>query len=135
MMRWLAALLLMASLPAAAAPPWLAGKWFGTGQPGDRSEMFLDSMGADGKFQAHHRWCRKGKPLDQYQAGTWTLKGDLLTINVVTVNGQPSPESDPYRIVSHDAHSQKYVYLPINFAYTSSRVANGFDMPSCELTS
>ena len=65
MMRWLAALLLMASLPAAAAPPWLAGKWFGTGQPGDRSEMFLDSMGADGKSQAHHRWCRKGKPLDQ----------------------------------------------------------------------
>jgi hypothetical protein len=130
----LAALLLMA-LPANAAPPWLAGTWFGTGQPGDRSEMFLDTMGANGQFHAHHRWCRKGKPVDQFQVGTWSLKGDLLTINVATVNGKPSPQSDPYRILSHDAQSQKYVYLPINFAYTSSRVAAGFDMPSCELTS
>jgi hypothetical protein len=134
-MRLVVAALLLMALPASAAPPWLAGTWFGTGQPGDRSEMFLDTMGANGQFRAHHRWCRKGKPVDQFQVGTWTLKGDLLTINVATVNGKPSPQSDPYRILSHDAHSQKYIYLPINFAYTSSRVANGFDMPSCELTS
>ncbi len=134
-MRSVVAALLLMALPANAAPPWLAGTWFGTGQPGDRSEMFLDTMGANGQFRAHHRWCRKGKPVDQFQAGTWSLKGDLLTINVATVNGKPSPQSDPYRILSHDAHSQKYVYLPINFAYTSSRVAANFDMPSCELTS
>jgi hypothetical protein len=135
MRRVLAALLLMASLPASAAPSWLAGTWFGTGQPGDRSEMFLDTMGGNGQFHAHHRWCNKGKAVNQFQVGTWTLKGDLLTINIATVDGKLSPQSDPYRIVSHDAHTQKYVYLPINFAYTSSRVANGFDMPSCELTS
>ena len=51
MKRWVAALLLL-PLPAMAAPSWLAGTWFGTGQPGDRSEMFLDTMGADGKFRA-----------------------------------------------------------------------------------
>jgi hypothetical protein len=128
----LVALLLPAQVQAA---PWLAGTWFGTGQPGDRSEMFLDTMGADGTFHAHHRWCRKGKALDQFQAGTWTLKGDSLIIKVLTVNGRPSPESDAYRILSHDAHSQNYVYLPIHFAYTSNRVASGFDMPGCELTS
>ena len=134
MKRWVAALLLM-PLPAMAAPSWLAGTWFGTGQPGDRSEMFLDTMGADGKFRAHHRWCRKGKPLDQYQAGTWTLKGELLTITIATVNGRPSPQTDPYRIVRHDARSQTYVYLPINFSYTSNRVADNYQMPGCDLTS
>lgn len=135
MLRRAILMVMLSAASASAAPSWLAGTWFGTGQPGDRSEMFLDTMGADGKFHAHHRWCRKGKPLDQYQLGTWVLKGDLLTINIISVNGKPSPESDPYRIIKHDAHTQTYVYLPINFSYTSSRVADNFPMPGCDLTS
>lgn len=133
-MRWAAVALMLAVVPAQAAAP-LAGTWFGSGQPWDRSAMYIDTMAPDGSFHAHHRFCTKGKASDQYESGRWSLKGDHLTIVITKVDGWGQARTDEYRVLSHDAHQQHYVYLPKNFAYTSKRVPDGFPMPACDLVS
>jgi len=49
MKRALLLALFLAATPAIAASPndWVVGRWFGTGQPDDKSEMYLDHFGAD----------------------------------------------------------------------------------------
>lgn len=129
----LAAALLMLALPARAAS--LVGTWFGSGQPWDKSAMYIDTMEPGGKFHAHHRFCVKGKPQDQFETGRWALAGDMLTIDILTVNGWGAARTDHYRMLSHDARQQHYLYLPDRFAYTSRRVPDNFPMPGCDLVS
>lgn len=125
---------LLLSGPAFAAPS-MAGTWFGTGQPDDRGAMYLDRMLPDGTFRVHHRTCIKGKAFDQLATGRWSQSGNNFTINIQTVNGEPNPRTDVYRIVSLDEKNQRYVYLRTNFAYNASRVADNFQMPPCDLIS
>lgn len=133
-MRWPAALLLL-SLPVAAAPPWIAGVWFGQGQPNDKSEMWIARMGADGSFHAQFRACRKGKATDVVNDGHWSLNGDQETIQIQTVNGAFFPRTDYYAILTRDGKSQTYRYLATGFVYTSRRVDAKFQMPGCDLVS
>src|SRR5690606_38840930 len=118
-MRLLLSLLLLLATPAFAqdkAPggaAWLHGTWFGTGQPGDRSQMWLDVTAPDGLCQEQHRACRAGKALDTFQEGTWSLTGDILTIRIARIDGAPVPvRDDIYRILSHDGARQTYRYEP-----------------------
>jgi hypothetical protein len=114
----------------------MAGVWFGTGQPGDRSEMYIDYFNTDGGFHNQHRECRQGKiASDIRETGRWSVKGDILTIDIATWNGQAAPRTDRYRLISVDAKTQSYVVLPTNFPYKSHKVAGDFAMPRCDLTS
>lgn len=133
-MRIVLAFLVFAAQPALAAPT-VSGIWFGHGQPGDQVAMYLDQLRPNGDFRVHHRTCIKGKTQDQYASGRWSVSGDMLTINIQTVNGMDEPRTDIYRTQSVDAKSWRYVYLPTNFAYSARRVAENFKMPSCELVS
>lgn len=135
MKRILSAVLLLAALPACAATYPVAGVWFGTGQPNDRSEMYIDYFNADGTFHNHHRWCRLGKATDSIETGRWSVEDDILIIDIATVDGQPDPRRDRYRLLSVDDRSQNYVYLRTNFAYHAHKVAADFSMPPCDLTS
>ena len=88
------ALALLAALaglsPAGAAAYPMAGVWFGTGQPNDRSEMYIDYFNADGSFHNQHRECRQGKiASDLRETGHWTIARDILTIDIATVDGKP----------------------------------------------
>ena len=121
------------AVPASAAS--LLGNWFGTGQPDDRSEMYIDHFLPGGVFRAEHRWCRQGKALDHSQTGRWSLAGDTLTIHVDTEGELRVGRDDVYRIVSLDDRRQTSVYLPMNFSYKDTRVDDGFRMPECDLTS
>ncbi|MES2473475.1 MAG: hypothetical protein V4601_11630 [Pseudomonadota bacterium] len=135
-MKWLAASLMMLLAPSTAfAATSMAGNWFGYGQPDDKGAMYLDRMTPDGNFRVHHRTCIKGKPFDQHATGRWSQSGNNFTINIQTVNGEPSPRTDLYRIVSMDAKGQRYVYLRTNFAYDAKRVPDSFQMPPCDLVS
>jgi len=67
--------------------------------------------------------------------GTWSVKGDFLTIKIERHNGVPAPRTDTYRLVSVTARSFKDVYLPLNFPFDERRVDDGFTMPSCQLVS
>jgi hypothetical protein len=138
-MRRLAAALLLMTLPALAlpvqSPSWIAGFWFGQGQPNDKSEMWIAHMGADGSFHAQFRACRKGKASDTTNDGNWRLNGDMETIQIQTVGGQYFPRTDYYAILSHDGKSQSYRYLATGFVYTSKRVDAKFQMPACDLVS
>lgn len=127
--------LLLPATPALAAAASLLGNWFGTGQPDDRSEMYIDHFLPGGVFRAEHRWCRQGKALDHSQTGNWSLAGDTLTIHVEMEGDMRVGRDDVYRIVSLDARQQTSVYLPLNFSYKDHRVADGFKMPECDLTS
>ena len=125
---------LLAALPASAAPYPMAGSWFGTGQPDDRSEMYIDYFDADGGFHNHHRWCRQGKiASDIKETGRWSVKGDILTIDIATVDGRAQPRRDQYRLISVDAKNQNYVVLPTNFPYHAHKVPASFAMPRCDL--
>ena len=135
-MRWLVAAFLLMAAQAEAAPSYMVGTWFGNGQPDDKSAMYIDRMRADGTWRGEYRVCIKGKPPnDQIQTGRWKLDGDILTLGVETVGGQFWPRTDTYKMLAHDAHSQKYLSIGRKFVYTPQRVADDFKMPSCELTS
>jgi hypothetical protein len=128
--------LVAAPVLAAPAPAGLVGNWFGSGQPNDKSEMYIDHFLPDGVFRAEHRTCRKGKASDYPQTGRWSMAGDVLTIHVATEAGSSQvPRDDVYRITRLDARKQVSVYLPMNFTYTDTRVDAGFKMPECDLTS
>ena len=132
----LGACLVLLLLPCAAiAAPTMAGNWFGYGQPDDKGAMYLDRMLPNGEFRVHHRTCIKGKAFDQIAAGRWSQSGNTFTIDIQTVNGEPSPRTDVYRLLSMDAKSQRYVYLRTNFAYDAKRVPSDFKMPPCDLIS
>jgi hypothetical protein len=114
---------------------YMIGTWFGQGQPEDKESMYIDRMRADGSWRGEYRTCFKGKPIDdQIQAGHWSLAGDMLSLKVESVNGAKAPRTDYYKMLSHSVHAQKYVSLGWNFPYTPQRVADDFQMPSCELT-
>ena len=116
------------------AAPFLVGSWFGIGQPDDRAAMWIAHKGADGGFAAQFRSCVKGKPLDEFETGHWRLEGDTETINIQTVNGMAA-QDDAYKILSHDGQRQVYRYLRDGFVFTSHRVDEKFEMPSCEAIS
>lgn len=135
MRRLLACLVILAAPTSAFAAPSLSGIWFGHGQPGDQLAMYLDQLRPNGDFLVHHRTCIKGKTLDQFAAGRWSVAGDMLTINIQVVNGQSEPRTDVYRTQSVDAKTWRYTYLATNFAYSAQRVTDTFKMPSCDLVS
>jgi hypothetical protein len=141
----LAAALLLAAAPALAqnAKPQpksmserMVGSWFGSGQPHDRSQMYIDNFLPDGSFRNQHRQCALGKIADEiFEAGRWRMAGNILTIDIATVNGQQRPRSDRYRVNSVDDRIQDYTYLATNFGYKARKVAAGYKMPPCDLSS
>ena len=133
-MRWLfAAFLLFAASPA-LAQDWMIGTWFGH-VPGRGRIMYIDRMRADGTWRGEYRTCERGKATDQSKTGRWSMKGDLLVLEVETRNGKPYPYTDPYRMLAHSSKTQKYVSLRSVGVFTPQRVADDFQMPSCELVS
>lgn len=119
-------------LPPASAAPFLVGSWFGTGQPNDKSEMWLAHMLPNGDFRAEFRSCVKGQAYDLTQTGSWSLNGYVETISLLTVNGQFYPRTDTYKILFQNGKKQTYRYLKTGYVYNSSRVDDKFEMPNCE---
>jgi hypothetical protein len=134
-MRWFpAAFLLFASSPA-AAQAWMVGTWFGHGQPQDKAAMYIDRMRPGGSWRGEYRTCMKGEAVDQVQTGSWSIAGDTLILKVDTVDGIAAPRTDTYKMLAHSPQAQKYLTTAGNFPYTPQRVADDFQMPSCELVS
>jgi len=124
-----------ASVAPAAAQGWMIGTWFGQGQLGDPAGMYIDRMRPDGRWRGEYRTCVKGKAIDQSKTGRWSIRGDLLVLTVETVDGKPDTFTDPYRILAHGPKTQKYVSEMSSFVFTPQRMADDFQMPSCELVS
>jgi hypothetical protein len=131
----LAACLLVLFATPAGAQSTMVGTWFGQGQPRSKESMYIDRMRPDGSWRGEYRTCIKGKPVDQVQEGRWSLAGDLLILKVELVDGSRTPRTDNYKMLAHTATTQKYVSLGWNFPYTPQKMADDFQMPSCELTS
>jgi hypothetical protein len=124
----------LAAFPAYAAPS-LVGIWFGQGQPYDKQSMYIDRFMGGGKFRSEFRDCRKGKAEDSNEEGTWSVKGDILTINVERRNGVVEPRTETYRLTSVTPTRFKDVFLPLNFPFDEHRVDEKFVMPDCQLVS
>ena len=69
------------------------------------------------------------------ETGRWQLTGDVETLHVRSVNGAPASLDDSYRILSHDGQKQVYRFLATGFVYSSKRVDDTFELPSCETIS
>lgn len=121
-------------MPAAAGPS-LVGTWFGQGEPHDKTEMYLDHFLANGEIHSQFRTCLKGKAIDSTEDGHWKVVGNILTITVSRHNGAPAPRVDVYRLDLVTPQRFKEVYLALNFPFDERRVADDFQMPSCELVS
>jgi hypothetical protein len=134
-MKRLLFLALLSATPVQAAESWYVGRWFGSGQPGDKSQMWLETGTADGKFHVLHRACRQGKAFDSVQDGTWSLSGDTLTIHIQQADGEKLDRVDVYRILKHDTRTQSYRYEATGFVYNSRKVDAKFVMPPCDLVS
>jgi hypothetical protein len=119
----------------AAAQAWMVGTWFGHGQPQDKAAMYIDRMRPGGSWRGEYRTCMRGKAVDQVQTGSWSVEGDVLTLKVDTVDGIAAPRIDTYKMLAHSPTAQEYLSTAWNFLYTPQRVADDFQMPSCELVS
>ena len=126
--------LALAATPAMAAGS-LAGTWFGQGEPFDKTEMYLDHFLPNGEIHSQFRLCQKGQARDSTEDGTWAVSGNVLTIKVTRHNGQASPREDVYRLDLVTPQRFRETYLALNFPFDERRVADDFQMPSCELTS
>jgi hypothetical protein len=128
-----AALWVLPVMPA-AAQAWMVGTWFGH-EPDRPNIMYIDRMRPDGTWRGEYRTCDRGKPTDQSKTGRWSMKGDLLVLEVETIDGKRGPYTDPYRMLDHSSKTQKYVSVGSVGVFTPQRVADDFRMPSCELVS
>ncbi len=127
---------LLLATPALAQPSWMVGIWYGYGQPGNKSQMWLETVTPDGKVHVRHRSCVQGKAFDEIQEGSWSLKGDVLTLQIAKIDGQPIPaRADTYRVLSHSATRQTYRYEATGFVYNSRKVDGKFQLPPCDLSS
>jgi hypothetical protein len=125
----------MLLVPIVLAASSLVGIWFGTGQPQDKGGMYIDRMLANGEIHSRFRSCRNGKPVDGTEDGTWSVAGDILTISVISHDGQFAPRVDTYKVVSATADRYREIFQRMNFPYDSRRVDAKFAMPSCEFVS
>ena len=75
---------------------YLVGTWFGEGEPYDKHQMWLEWFTADGNFRGLYRTCDKGQAHDTTQSGRWSIQGDQESIEILTVDGQAAPRTDPY---------------------------------------
>jgi hypothetical protein len=132
-MRLLACLLLCLVARPAAPGPSLAGTWFGQGQPDNKESMYLDHMLPNGQIHSQFRTCHQGKAYGSTEDGTWSVAGNILTIQVALHDGIPMPRADTYRLESVTVRQFNDVYLPLNFPYEERRVDDKFTMPGCQL--
>jgi hypothetical protein len=124
--------LLLFSAPALAAeyPSYLAGHWFGQGEPHDKSEMWLAHASPNGDFAVQFRSCRKGMGSDLFQTGKWWFQDGIETVLITQSGGQAMFNETAYKILSHDGKNQTYS-MPSGFVFRSKRVDAKFAMPSC----
>lgn len=123
--------------PALAQQSWMVGAWYGYGQPSDKSSMWLELVAPDGRLHVRHRRCLQGKAFDEVQDGTWSIKGDVITLRIEKVDGEAlnPARTDIYRVLSHDNARQTYRYEATGFVYNSRKVDAKFQLPPCDLSS
>ncbi len=115
-------------------PSFLAGSWFGQGEPNDKSEMWLAHAFPNGDFAVQFRACRKGKHQDSLEKGKWWFEDGVETVQITLWNGQVIFHETPYKILFHDGNHQTYS-MPDGFVFKSNRVDANFQMPECDLVS
>jgi len=129
-----AALLMLIAAQSPQHPSFLTGRWFGQGEPHDKSEMWLAQALPNGDFVAQFRACRKGKATDLFEKGKWWFQDGTEYVQITWSNGQVVFDETPYKILSHDGNHQTYS-LPDGFVFRSARVDANFHMPECDLVS
>ena len=133
-MLYAAAFLMLIAAQSPQHPSFLTGRWFGQGEPHDKSEMWLAQALPNGDFVAQFRACRKGKATDLFEKGKWWFQDGTEYVQITWSNGQVVFDETPYKILSHDGNHQTYS-LPDGFVFRSARVDANFHMPECDLVS
>jgi hypothetical protein len=134
----LLSVLIAAPASAPLYPSYLTGRWFGQGEPHDKTEMWLALAAPNGEFSVQFRACRKGpngnQATDLFQKGKWWFQDGIEMVQITWSNGQVVFDETPYKILSHDGNHQTYS-MPSGFVFRSSRVDANFKMPECNMVS
>ena len=95
----------------------MVGTWFGHGQPDDKDAMYIDRM------RRRRHLARRIPHLHQGQGagpdarpGTGRWQGDMLILEVDTVNGSAAPRTDSYKMLAHSPTTQKYLSMALEFS-------------------
>jgi hypothetical protein len=91
-------LAILIAAPAAAPqhPSYLTGRWFGQGEPHDKTEMWLAQALPNGDFVVQFRICRKGQngnqATDLYEKGKWWFQDGTEYVQITWSDGMRSGE-------------------------------------------
>jgi hypothetical protein len=120
---------------AAADKAALVGFWYGIGEPGDPNIFYIDSFQADGTYNAEYRKCEKGKLIyQQTQSGTWTIKGDVLSMSANRINGKPDRFDHSYTLEQVGEREIRARLHDPDFLFVETRIP-AFQFPPCYLGS
>jgi hypothetical protein len=127
--------LMAAGGSSAADKSALVGFWYGIGEPGDPNIFYIDNFHADGTYNAEYRKCEKGKLIyQQTQSGTWTVRGDVLTMSANRINGKPDKFDHSYTLELVGEREIRARLHDPDFLFVETRIP-AFEFPACYLGS
>jgi hypothetical protein len=119
-----------------AKKPYVVGNWYGEGQPGDRDAYWVSHEWPDGRIEIRFRGCLAGKTRwESTLAGTWSIKGNIEELSITSVNGRKKAYMDRYEMLSYDGRKRTYRHVERGTLFSSIRVSDKFQLPSCARTS
>jgi len=123
-----------ATAVSARLPVTPVGNWYGEGQPGEGNVIWLSHHWPDGRWDIRGRWCKGGKVLrEEFDSGHWQYTKGAELIVTTKVDGQPAHDENHYRTVSYDGRKHVYRHLESGFVFSSVRVDEKFELPSCAM--
>jgi hypothetical protein len=120
---------------AIAAPPAIAGTWYGEGQPNDPDYFWVAHFYPGGNYEAHFRVCRGNQTSEDVNKGIWTYSGHVNDVVTLEADGHSMYRDDRYDTISIDAKSFVYRHEATGYVFTARRVDDKFQLPSCAAVS
>jgi hypothetical protein len=133
---WIVILMLLAAR-ASAFDFSIDGVWYGEAyQPALKTTtQELMHRFPDGSFEIEFRhYDNCILTLDQVEAGTWSLSGNLYQTKTNLINGLPASFHEIYEIQSVDEKSMVYRHVGTGQVYRDEKVSPDFVIPECRIS-
>lgn len=113
----------------------MVGTWYGsdTVQKPGMMTQWVSEIRADGRYSISFRSFQDCKLMTRSEEeGRWSLDGKTQVFAQEIRNGSPSDYVQKYDVIELTPAIQRYRSIRTGNEYTSSRVAEGFQLPDCK---